>query len=139
MSHTLLRPTLITLSLLSMLSIHAPRAHASWVSHWLGLDHHSTTPSPIPNDQRVYTQPPVTIIPVLHPLQTPPLATPLIVVYAPTPLISPVTNSSIALPITGPKMNVIPVGLLLILFTGTALRVYARNRLHSVMRNLDIV
>ena len=128
MSHIPLRPTLIMFSLLSVMSVHTPKAHASWVSHWLGLDHHSSTPTP--NDQKVYTQPLITIVSAPYPTQTP------VVVYAPKPLIS---SGSVTLPVTGPKINVIPIGLLLILFIGTALHVHSRNRLRAVIRNLDIV
>ena len=150
MARLLLQGTVVLLSTAAIVSVNSPRAHASWVSHWLGLDHHTSAPTPTPTPiiQVVYPQPTTIVVTAPYFSQTPLPAAPPVIVYAPTPVVShtpysssaPYTsNSTASLPVTGPETTLFPIAALFALAIPTIVYLRARSRLHTTLRTIDVV
>ena len=122
----------LALLVIAILALNPQRANASWVSHWLGLDHHTSAPvpTPIPIIQTVYAQP--TTITIIQP-------------YSPLPTnsYSPVASTNApnvtTLPVTGPELD---IALLFALATISLLAtkyVVAYSRFRKSVRSIDIL
>ena len=122
----------LALLVIAILALNPQRANASWVSHWLGLDHHTSAPvpTPIPIIQTVYAQPTtITIIQPYSPLPT----------NSYSPVASTNSPSVTTLPVTGPELD---IALLFALATISLLAtkyVVAYSRFRKSVRSIDIL
>ena len=145
MVRTPYRIALLMLGAVSLLLFDVPRAHASWVSHWLGLDHHTSAPAPTPLPTLTPAPPPVVLTTYVQPAPVTvvqsyapaPAAT-----YTPIPAATYAATSApvpVTLPVTGPGTNLSVLALLAIL--STAATVYASSyfRLRKAIRSIDIL
>ena len=122
----------LALLVIAILALNPQPANASWVSHWLGLDHHTSAPvpTPIPIIQTVYAQPTtITIIQPYSPLPT----------NSYSPVASTNTPNVTTLPVTGPELD---IALLFALATISLLAtkyVVAYSRFRKSVRSIDIL
>ena len=129
----------LALLVIAILALNPQRANASWVSHWLGLDHHTSAPVPTPTPivQTVYAPP--TTITIIQPYSPPLTVSSSPVASSGMPQASTYLPSATTLPVTGPKFN---IALLLALATMSFLAtnyVVAYNRFRKSVRSIDIL
>ena len=103
-----------------------PRAHASWVSHWLGMDHHTSATATATATATIKTE-------------TTPLSVALVIIQAPASPIQTITPKLTELPVTGPLNSVLLLILASILSVAAISYSLWRQGLRNRIRAIDIL